>query len=486
MREEIKKLEKESLALEPARDEREKLLQYAVDYSNQFYNNLSDAPTYNPNYQLADEILDSSISEKPQPADSIVDEIKRKVDETGINTASGGHLGYIPGGGIFTSAVGDYLAAITNRYAGVHHASPGAVNIERRLIKWMADLVGYPQSAGGYLASGGSIANLTAVITAREAAGLKARDFEKAVIYQTDQTHHCIDRALRITGMGDAIQRLVSMDDRFPMKAESLSNIIKQDQKDGLMPWLIVGSAGTTDTGAVDPLENIAEIAQQFGIWFHVDAAYGGFFMLVDKMQTLFRGIEQSDSVVLDPHKGMFIPYGIGAVIVKDENLMADAYTYEANYMQDVLDQRTVLSPSDTSPELSKHFRGMRMWLPLKIHGIHPFRKSLEEKLQLAEYAYEQIKALDGFEVGPPPELSVFMFRYLPEDGDPDEFNKQLHQAVLNDGRIYLSSTKIDCKFMLRIAVLSVRTHLDTIDLAVNLINKKAKELAGQLSHEGD
>lgn len=477
MLEEIKKLETEARVLEPEQHDREQLLQYAAGYSNEFYSSLSKSPVYNAEYKLADEILDSPLSEKPYTAEAVIDEIKRKVDETGINTASGGHLGYIPGGGIFASAVGDYLAAVTNRYAGVHHASPGAVNIERRLISWMSDLVGYPQTSGGFLASGGSIANLTAIITAREAAALKAKDFEKAVIYQTEQTHHCIDRALRITGMGEAIRRVVPMDKHFRMKTDSLDAVIEKDLKNGLKPWLVVGSAGTTDTGAVDPLEGIAEVARKFDIWFHVDAAYGGFFILVDEMKSLFRGIEQSDSVVLDPHKGLFIPYGIGAVIVKDENLMADAYAYQANYMQDVLDQRSVLSPSDTSPELSKHYRGLRMWLPLKYHGIRPFRKALKEKLRLAEYAYQKIKALDGFEVGPPPELSVFLFRYMPPTGDVDAFNRQLHQAILDDGRIYLSSTKIDGRFMLRIAVLSVRTHLQTIDLAIELIDNKAKEV---------
>ncbi len=477
MRKEIEQLEHQSRELEPDSENREFLERKVTAYSEHFYKNLHTGKTYSPEYQTASEILESDIPEHPENPEDLLDELGAKVDHPGINTASGGHLGYIPGGGLYSSALGDFLAAVTNRYAGVHYTSPGAVNMERRLIRWMADMVGYPDSAGGYLASGGSIANLTAIITAREARGLKAAQFSKSVVYVTEQTHHCIDRALRIAGMGEAIQRQLPVDENFRMKTDQLEQAIQQDLQAGRVPWLIVGSAGTTDTGAVDPLKKQGEIAARHGLWFHVDAAYGGFFMLTGEVDSLFAGIELSDSVVLDPHKGLFLPYGIGAVIVKQEKLMAAAYSYEASYMQDIQDQQTVLSPADTSPELSKHFRGLRMWLPLKLHGVSAFRSALKEKLRLAQHAHQRLTEMPGFETGTEPDLSVVLFRFHPQGADPDACTKKLHQLMLDDGQIYLSSTRIDGKYMLRLAVLSVRTHLSTIDLALELLQKYAREV---------
>lgn len=472
----IKELELQALELEPDENRRKQLSGEVNEYVEDFYGRLSQGKAYNPAYGLAGEILNAEINEEPASMGPVLDEVREKVDSTGINTASGGHLGYIPGGGLYTSALGDYLAAVANRYAGVHYSSPGAVNLERRLIRWMADLVGYPGEAGGYLASGGSIANLTAIITAREATGLKSADFSESVVYLTDQTHHCIDRALRIAGMGECIQRKIEIDGRFRMKPAELEQAIQQDRQAGKKPWLVIGSAGTTDTGAVDPLRKQGEVARQNGLWFHVDAAYGGFFLLAEETAPLFDGIELSDSVVLDPHKGMFLPYGIGAVILKDEKLMAQAYTYEASYMQDVLDQQTVLSPADTSPELSKHFRGLRMWLPLMIHGVSAFRAALREKVWLTRYAHQKLAEMPGFEVGPEPDLSVVLFRLNPEGSDPDASTKRLHQLMLDDGRIYISSTRVAGQYMLRLAVLSVRTHISTVDLTLQLLQRYSRQ----------
>ncbi len=472
MLDQLKELEQQARELEPEEPQRRQLSRQVEAYAEAFYRELPEAKTYIPDYQTAGEVLDTEFDEEPADLDPILKELRKTTDRPGINTASGGHIGYIPGGGLFTSALGDYLAAVTNRYAGVHYTSPGAVNIERRLIRWMADLTGYPDTAGGYLASGGSIANLTAIITAREAVGLHPVDYEKTVVYVSGQTHHCIDRALRIAGMAVATQRFIPVDEKFRMDTDALEEAIKEDMRAGLKPWMIVGTAGTTDTGAVDPLRRQGDLAEKFGLWFHVDAAYGGFFLLVDELKPMFDGIQLSDSVVLDPHKGLFLPYGIGAVILKDERLMAGAYSYEASYMQDIQERQTVLSPADTSPELSKHFRGLRMWLPLKLHGISAFRSALKEKYLLARYAREKLAAIKDIETGPEPDLSVTLFRYLPKDGDPEECNQRLHQYILDDGRVYLSSTRIDGKYMLRVAVLSVRTHINTIEVLSEVVKQ--------------
>jgi aromatic-L-amino-acid decarboxylase len=239
----------------------------------------------------------------------------------------------------------------------------------------------------------------------------------------------------------------------------------------------VIASAGTTDVGAVDPLAEVGRIAKDADCWYHIDAAYGGFFMLLEEMKSLFEGAALSDSIVLDPHKGLFLPFGTGAVLVKNKQHLLDSHFYMANYLQDTHSADEELSPADLSPELTKHFRGLRMWLPLKLHGLAPFKAALAEKLELCRYFYEKVQEIPSMEVGPPPELSVCYFRYLPENGDPNDFNKELLQLIHQDGRVFMSSTTLDSKFLIRVAVLSFRTHLATIDLALEIIGSNVEKI---------
>jgi len=212
-------------------------------------------------------------------------------------------------------------------------------------------------------------------------------------------------------------------------------------------------------------------------MWFHVDAAYGGFFVLTPSGKKALNGIERSDSVVIDPHKGLFLPYGLGVVLVKNGVHLKRAFAYQANYLQDTVQHQDEVSPAEVSPELTKHFRGLRIWLPLMIHGLAPFKAALEEKLLLAEYSYQKLKKMEGFEVGPKPDLSVVTFRYLPKNKDANEFNAALVKEIHDDGRIFLSSTTIEGVFTLRLAILSFRTHLATMDFTLNLLQEKAQML---------
>jgi glutamate/tyrosine decarboxylase-like PLP-dependent enzyme len=357
-------------------------------------------------------------------------------------------------------------------------AGPGSVEMENLVLDWMAEIVGYPAGSGGNLASGGSIANLIGVVTARDAHGLRAKDFSKAVVYLTDQAHHCFDKALRIAGLGECVRRIVALDDRYRMMPEDLERLIRLDREDGLLPWLVMASAGTTDVGAIVPLPEIGAIAREHELWFHVDAAYGGFFALVDECRPLLAGMELSDSLVLDPHKGLFLPYGSGAVLARDKVAMARAHAYHAHYMQDTVaeESREIGSPAELSPELTKHFRGLRVWLPLLLHGVEPFRACLEEKLYLARYFYREARTR-GFEVGPEPELSVVIFRWVPEVGDANAFNEALIEEIHQDGRVFLSSTMLDGTFVLRLAPLAFRTHLSTIDLTLEILREKVEKL---------
>lgn len=477
----IRALEKISRGLEPDPGQRAEARNAVVEYAEQFLDKIYQLPAYVTSDDKGIGIFDSPIAEEPLDIASAIDLIRYNVDRPGLNPASGGHLGYIPGGGLYFAALGDYLADVMNRYAGVFYAGPGAVHMENMLLEWMAVVVGYPKGSGGNLTSGGSIANLVGIVAARDASHLKAVDVPRSVIYLTEQAHHSVDKAIRIAGLRDCVLRYVSLDDRYRMQSDQLASMIAADKLSGLNPLLVIGSAGTTDVGAVDPLEEIAEICRGHDLWFHLDGAYGGFFVLCDEGKKILRGMEQSDSLVMDPHKGLFLPYGSGAILIKDRQKMNDAFWYQANYLQDALRESEHPSPADLSPELTKHFRGLRLWLPLKLFGLAPFRAGLEEKLWLARYFWEKLNEVDGFEVGQYPDLSVVTYRYIPRKGDPNEFNERLIKEIQKDGRVFLSSTMLNGQFTLRLAVLAFRTHLATIDLTLELLQEKAHKLEAGL-----
>lgn len=472
----IERLERAAAALEPGPEERGRLMAATDAYARRFLEELPDRLTYQADKRAAPLVRSHAIGGEPQPIEALLDRYDHSVARPGIAPAHGGHLGYIPGGGLYASALADYVAAVTNEYAGVRYAGPGSVEMENQVLDWMAGLVGYPEGAEGNLASGGSIANLIAIVAAREAAGLRARDIPDAVVYATSHAHHCLAKALRVLGLGETRTHEIPLDGRYRMRADALAAAIAEDRAAGLRPWLVMASAGTTDVGAVDPLGPIADIAEADGVWLHVDAAYGGFFALLDAVRPAFEGMERSDSIVLDPHKGLFLPYGAGAVLVREGEWLRRAHAYRAHYMQDAVGEEFERSPADLSPELTKHFRGFRVWLPLLLHGLEPFRACLEEKLELARYFHTEIAAR-GFEVGPTPELSVATYRWVPESGDANDFNRALIEHVHRDGRVFLSSTMIEGVFVLRIAVLSFRTHLDTIDLTLRILEEGVEAL---------
>ena len=477
--ERIRRLEHEARPLDPGAEERALLRDKVVAYADAFMQDIDGRPAFVVSGGEDSVLYDSPISEGPTDPDEDLDLLDRGVIRSGVNVGSGGHLAYIPGSNLYASALADYLAGVTNRYSGLYFASPGAVRMERVLLRWIADLLGYPAASAGDLTSGGSIANLVGIVTAREAHGLEAKDFGRAVVYLSEQTHHAIDKALRVAGLKESVKRFIPLDGRHRMRPEALEKAVEGDAKVGLYPWLIAATAGTTDTGAVDPLANLADIARRRGLWLHVDGAYGAPFALTEHGKSILRGIERSDSVVLDPHKGLFLPFGSGAVLVREGRHLLDAHYYDASYLQDkeALASSDEVSPADLSPELSRHFRALRLWLPLKLAGVAPFRAALEEKLLLARHFHERMRLEDGFEVGPLPDLSIVTFRYLPRRGDPDAFNRHLINAVQRDGRVFLSSTKIDGRFTLRMAILSLRTHLETIELAIEVLRDKAKHL---------
>lgn len=474
----IRTLQTASAALEPDSLVRRAAFEQVARHSESFLDELATRKAYISEQHHWDWI-NGQPGEEPGSMAAALDWVKANVDRNGIDTASGRDLGYIPGGGQYFSALGDYIADVSNRYSGVAYASPGATYLEKSLIRWFAGVIGFPEDTGGDLTSGGSIANLIAIVSARDAKEIQPDNISRSVVYLGVLTHHCVDKALRIAGLGCCEKRIIPIDTFYRMDAGALEKAIIADRKAGLNPWLVIASAGNVDAGAIDPLPEIACLAQKHGLWMHTDGAYGALFMLCETGRARLKGIEQSDSIVMDPHKTLFLPYGSGIVLVKSEAAQHRAHAYDAAYLADTKNSgvENVLDPSSLSPELTRPFRGMRLWLPLKLAGVSAFRSALEEKLLLAQYAYQKLAEVSGFELGPKPDLSVVTFRYIPEYGDANEFNIRLLDATRDDGRIFLSSTTVNGKMWIRFAIVVFRTHLDDIDLALDIVTHEVKRL---------
>jgi glutamate/tyrosine decarboxylase-like PLP-dependent enzyme len=452
-------------------------------YAEWFLDELPRLPAYRVTEEKGAAIRDVHFTEEGRPVEEVLELLAEHVDGPGLNPASGGHLGYVPGGGIYASSLADYLSDVTNRYAGVFFSSPGAVRVEHQVMRWTADVVGFPETAGGTLTSGGSVANLVCLAAARDSRGIKSRDVERAVVYLSKQTHHCVAKAIRVLGMSECVKRYIALDEGFRMRPDGLEAQIQADKHEGLNPWVVVASAGSTDVGALDPLDAIADVAKKHGLWYHVDAAYGGFFMLLPAMREKFRGVERADSTVLDPHKTLFLPYGLGVALVRDAENLLTAFRSDAPYLQDTHLERDELSPADLSPELTRPFRGLRLWLPLLVHGIAPFRASLEEKLLLTEWMRSELERR-GWEVGREPDLSIFTYRWVPEGASPEEVdrvNARIMDLVKRDGRVFVSSTTIDGRYMIRFAGVVHRTHLSTVKTLVDVLQHSARAAEREL-----
>lgn len=472
--EELKKLNKISSQLDISQEERASLLNQTAEYTNNFISTLHTIKGYQEKI-----VGNLSINNKPASLKDLLTLYQHEVAESGINAASPKHLGYIPGGGVYTAALADFIAAITNPFAGAYFAAPGAATIENEVVDWLKKVFSFPESAVGCLSSGGSVSTLIAFTAARDKFKIKNEVIPKSVVYLSEQVHHSTQKALRIIGLEDVIVRYIPLDDWHKIKPDALNALVEKDKAEGLNPFLIVATAGTTDTGTIDPLNDLATIAAQQKLWFHVDAAYGGFFILTSK-KNLFKGIERADSIIVDPHKGLFLPYGVGAVLVKDSNAVLHSHYYTANYMQDGQNEELLKSPANLSPELTRHFRGLRVWLPLKYHGIEPFIACLEEKLLLVQY-FRMKLAARGFCLGPEPDLSVSYFWY-PFANDADEKNKLLMEEIHKDGSVFLSSSIINNRFVIRIAILAFRTKKETIDEAVEMIDRCLENILSNYS----
>jgi aromatic-L-amino-acid decarboxylase len=438
--------------------------------------NLPDSPRVN--LENIVEIAKSLREPPPETGadfETLLEFLMERVIPVSINTAHPAYMGYIPGGGLYPSALADFIAAATNRYVGAWYAAPAAARLETNVLEWFAELMGYPKTSRGIMTTGGSLANFSAVVTARK--HILGDDIAKGTLYCSAQTHHSVMKAAMLAGIPERNIRLLPVDENFRAIPPQFEAAIKKDIKDALTPFLLVGNAGTTNTGAIDPLRELADIGKKYSLWYHIDGAYGGFFNLCEEGKRKLVGIERSDSMVLDPHKGLFTPYGCGSLLVKDGERLRRAHLLSADYMQDQFTPEGEINFTEHSPELSRSFRGLQAWLPLKLFGLQAFRENLAEKLRLTQWMYHRFLEEPGFECLSVPDLSVITFRYRPQRGDIETFNRRLLENIVKSGKLFLSSTLLNGAFVIRVCILSFRTHQAEVEEAFEIIKMAAREL---------
>ncbi len=465
-------------ALELSPDRFREMVEEATERIVAHVEGLDDAPA--SDLEGAAELARSLVEDVPARGEPFEPLLKHLFDDLApksFETAGPGYLAYIPGGGLPHAAVADLIADALNRYVGIWDAAPALVRLEANVVRWFCRMVGYGEGSGGFLTSGGSLAGFSAVTAAR--ADRLPEDFLSGTLYVSDQVHHSITKAAVLAGFPARNVRKVPTDDRFRIRVGALRERIRADRREGFTPFMVVGSAGTVNTGAVDDLAALAEVCRDQELWFHVDGAYGGFFVLTERGRERLRGISEADSVTLDPHKGLFLPYGTGSLVVRDAATLERAHRTEAEYIQKEAGPG-VVDFADLSPELTRPFRGLRVWLPLKMHGVEAFEAALDEKLDLARWAADELAGIDGLRIVAEPELSLLAFRLEPRgvEGDAlDALNRRLLDAINRRRRVFLSGTVLRGRFTLRICVLSFRTHRERIEMAIDDVRAAVEEV---------
>ena len=455
------------VAFDPSRGAMEEIARAAVGFAIDFVEARSTAPAVDVEgaYELA-ETLRAAPPEEPVEFGELLGVVARAAAKA-FDTAGPGYLAYIPGGGLYAAAIADLLACVTNRFVNLAAPAPALVQLESNVTRWLCDLFSFPPQAQGILTSGGSMANFSAVVTARTAR--LPEDFLDGTIYASEHVHHSIAKSARLAGFPAAALRSIRTDDLLRIDVDDLRDRIRSDRRAGRHPFLVVGSAGTVNTGAVDPLGDLAELCAEENLWFHVDGAYGGFFQLTDRGRERFRGIERADSVTLDPHKGLFLPYGTGGLIVRRGDDLLAAHRGGASYLP-AQSAGDLPDFADYTPELSRDNRGLRVWVPLHLHGVAAFRRALDEKLDLAGKVYGALAGVGDLDVPWEPQLSIVAFK----SRRGNEATDRILQEVNASKRVYLSGTELDGDRYLRIAILSHRTDESRIDEAIEIVAKAA------------
>jgi aromatic-L-amino-acid/L-tryptophan decarboxylase len=436
------------------------------------------------------------IPDAPLSHDALIDALRTLAFEHATYTGHPGFMAYITGSGTVPGAAADLIASALNQNVGGWRLSPGATEIELHLGRWFASRLGLPKTAGGYITSGGAMAAFVALKAARDAcAGWAIRDLgvragPPLTMYASAQIHDVNSRAADMLGMGREAVRMVPVDDQLRMRVDTLRSAITRDLRNGCQPIAVVATAGTVSTGAIDPLDAIADVCAEHGLWLHVDGAYGGIAALTSTLRPLFKGIERADSIALDPHKWLYTPHSGGAIVVRDIRTLGDAFSIDPTYTHE--DKELTGRGTDIytlGPQFSRGFHALKIWISLLGHGWTAYERRITHDVELARYLYECASAHSELEpIGPEPSLSIACFRFVPPElrGDPsaepylNQLNKRLMAELQLGGRVFPSNAILDGKFALRACIVNFRTEAPDIDALVS----EATRLGARLHSE--
>jgi glutamate/tyrosine decarboxylase-like PLP-dependent enzyme len=428
--------------------------------------------------------LEALLREEPpeegRGAGSVLERAAREILPVASRVDHPRFFAFVPGSATWPGVLADFLCAGYNTFQGTWLSASGPSQLELIVLDWFRGWIGYPETAGGVFTSGGSAASLDAFVAAREAAGSPAR----ATVYMSDQSHSAMSRAARIVGVRAEHVRKVSSDQHYRIDLGSLARAVADDRAAGLEPIAVCGNAGATNTGAIDPLDALAEFCAAEGIWFHVDAAYGGFAVLTEKGKHALRGIERADSIAMDPHKWLFQPFEAGCLIVKDVRRLEAAFAVHPEYLQDARTGAEQPNFSDRGLQLSRSFRALKVWMSIQTFGVAAFRRAIAKGIELAEQAEAYVRASDLLEIATPASLGVICFRFHPRDSawtqdQLERVNERVQARVIATGTAMMSSTRLRGAYSLRLCILNHTTSWDDVLATLQAIERFGREAIG-------
>jgi glutamate/tyrosine decarboxylase-like PLP-dependent enzyme len=393
------------------------------------------------------------------------------------------YFAFVPGPGNYVSAMADALASGFNVFGGTWLEGAGAAQVELVAIDWLRQACGLPESASGSFVSGGSMANLTALAVARHV--MLSGEMKSAVVYGSDQTHSCIARGMRVLGYKPGQFRSIPADTAFRLDIHELRNMIEEDRSAGLVPFCVVATAGTTNTGSIDPLEEIADLCEAENLWFHVDGAYGAPAILTEKGQMLLKGMERADTLVLDPHKWLFQPYEMGCLLVREANWLEKTFRIVPEYLEDAETEEGEVNFWERGIQLTRRFRALKLWLSVQVFGWDAFKSAIEVGFQSAKFVEQILHDLPMWSVVTPAQLGIVTFRYEHPDSDEeqmDELNRALVGDIINDGTAMVTSTMLGGRTVLRMCTINPRTSVEDLEMTLGRLNEFAIMRADQLS----
>ncbi|MER3402305.1 MAG: hypothetical protein C4337_03160 [Armatimonadota bacterium] len=452
-----------------------------IDRLVDYWQNLPNRPIgTRPARETLEALLNEPIPHTPQAFESVLSEFEEKVLTHLVKVDHPRYFAFVPAPNNYVGVLAETLAAGMNIFVGTWMVGAGATQVERVVIDWLRQLVGLPESAGGLFVSGGSVANLVGLAAAR---AQYPEALARGRVYYSDQAHSCVARALRLLGFRAEQICVIESDSGFRLPVERLAEQIRRDQEAGWLPFCVVANAGTTNTGAVDPLEALADLCAELGLWLHADGAYGAPAVLTEEGKRRLQGIGRLDSLALDPHKWLYQPMMAGCILVRQFDHLRTAFHILPPYLQDKEQGTPGVDLCDYGVELSRNFRALKVWMAFKVFGIESFRRAMEHNLHLARVAETTLRGMPCWRVVSPASLGIVAFRYEPPDSPPsrvDIIQRRLVSAMLEEGFALVSSTVLKGQAVLRMCTLNPRATESDVGETLMRLDRHAHRLAEQ------